>query len=244
MHPDHAAFSSTAFGQVAHALDDFAAVFTTNYDLIPYWSHMEVRGEVGIVDMFRGAQPFDPDDPNYGAGNSTAVHYLHGAIHLWLDSAGDNGKWVSDGHILLGLQQRYRASSVRQPLFVSEGTSSAKLQAIRRSPYLAFCRQELRADEGNTVVFGHSLSEQDEHIVKALVEGRERRFAVSLRSSNDKARIRERKATILRQLDGHEVCFFDSSTHPLGDPSLRIKPLLWSPSRLREQGRRRSSHAD
>src|SRR6185437_13917362 len=120
------------------------------------------------IDFFWNAEnTFDPE--NVDVRQRTAMYYLHGAIHLWQDDRGNNGKWTSanDG-TLLSLAENYTPASSKLPLFVIEGSSKAKLQTIWRSPYLSFCLDSLRDDQVNTVVFGHSLGEQDKHIIAAL----------------------------------------------------------------------------
>lgn len=109
------------------------------------------------------------------------------------------------------------------PLFVSEGASKAKLRTIGRSPYLSFCLDSLRDDQENTVVFGHSLGDQDKHIIAALNKGASREVAVSLYPrTKDQLNIQE-KARITHLLGENKLRFFDSTTHPLGDPTLTIQ---------------------
>lgn len=152
------------------------------------------------------------------------MYHLHGGIHLWQDDRGNNGKWTTanDGNLLL-LAGNYRPGSSKLPLFVSEGSSKAKLQTIGRSPYLNFCLDSLRDDKENTVVFGHSLGEQDKHIVAALNKGAAREVAVSMYPRRDGQQIIREKARITQLLGENKLRFFDSATHPLGDPSLTIQ---------------------
>jgi hypothetical protein len=110
----------------------------------------------------------------------------------------------------------------RRPLFVSEGRSEDKVGSIRRSAHLSFCLDRLRADSGNTVVFGRSLSDQDAHIVAALKAGGPRRIAVLLRPGAMPTHILAEKGRIGHLLAGHDVVFFGAATHPLGAPGLRI----------------------
>ncbi len=150
------------------------------------------------------------------------MYYLHGAIHLWQDADGQNGKWrYADGGNLLNLASQYGASSSRRPLFVSEGTWEAKRQAIRRSAYLSHCFEVLEEDHGDTVVLGHSLSGWDEHIASALAQGPRRHFAASIYPHQSDEDIVQTKARVTAALKRHQV-YFDSETHPLGDPALNV----------------------
>ena len=218
-------FPAAAHRTIAHELDRFDSVFTTNYDMCLYWSHLQEIDRVDLVDfMWNSGKTFDPSNAEVRSRRATPIYYLHGAVHLWQDEAGVNGKWTSaDGGNLLDLASKYPADSGRRPLFVSEGTSRAKVRSIQRSAYLAFCRDSLMEDESNTLVFGHSLSDPDRHVIDALDEGRARTIAVSLYPSDNPSEVIEDKARIVRALERHKVLFFDSTTHPLGSATLQIK---------------------
>lgn len=132
------------------------------------------------------------------------------------------GKWTSQGGSLLrDLFANLLSHPNRQPLFVSEGTSRQKLRAIRSSDYLTFARQQLIDDEADTVIFGANFAAQDNHIVRAINAGARRRIAVSVhpgtRAENVKTMAHYRQLFPLQHLE-----FFDSRTHPLGAPVLRI----------------------
>lgn len=209
---------------IAEHLNSRRAVFTTNYDLVPYWAHLQNVALVNIVDFFWGTgQTFDSGDVSLHSSSATPVYYCHGAIHLWQDDFGDNGKWTNaDTGSLLAVRNRYTADEPRRPLFISEGTSRAKVRTIHRSPYLSFCLEALRDDERNAVIVGHSLSAQDQHIIDALDAGPRRDFAVSIYPVGDPARVIADKVRIADALKRHTVRFFDSTTHPLGDRSLNV----------------------
>jgi hypothetical protein len=107
---------------------------------------------------------------------------------------------------------------------VSEGTSQAKLRTIRQSTYLSFCLDRLRLAPGNAVVFGHSLSSQDQHVVDALNSGSTgSTIGVALLPDPDAKRLALTKAEIVKKLDLHEVEFFDATTHPLGSSDLQVQ---------------------
>lgn len=212
---------------VAAHLDCYTKVFTLNYDMLMYWSHMYALGSGSAIDMadfMWGAAQFDPLDTELFAGR-TGVYYLHGGLHLWRDrSTGIVGKWTHDGQsILRRIEDEYTVSSGRQPLFISEGTSQSKMRAIRGSDYLSFAHQELADDESNTVVFGTLLGEFDAHIADALKSGQRRVLAFSIhRGGAGSAAIVALKADLTSRFRGHNVVFFDSATHPLGDATFRV----------------------
>lgn len=206
---------------IAECVDGFSSVFTTSYDLCLYWSQLNTSLPVNIVDFFwNSGGVFDLENVGVWSSKATKVHYLHGALHLWHDDVtGRSGKWRSEEGNLLDLDEKYPLSGSRRPLFVSEGRSTEKLLEIRRSSYLDFCYEELRKDGNSTVVFGHSLSSFDRHILVALDEGPKRRLAIAIHPDCDVEVKIGRLAGVLKK---HEVCFFDSTTHPLGADGLQI----------------------
>jgi hypothetical protein len=104
---------------------------------------------------------------------------------------------------------------------VTEGTARDKLRAIEGNTYLAHALETLNSVELPLVVFGSSLGPQDDHLLDALNEHTERPIAVSLRP--DKRRpLAARQADIYARLETDDLQFFDATTHPLGNPALRI----------------------
>lgn len=223
-------FPADTGDRIALEIDRFRSVFTTNYDLSLYWSHMwaqfkSTKVTTNIVDLFWAGGRFDPADCDVRSSEATRVLYLHGGLHLWQDDeTGENGKWTHSSGRLLDIKSKYGPTSDRRPLFVSEGTWTAKNRTIRQSSYLSFCLDELLIDESPTVVFGQALADQDRHVLTALDEGARRRIAISMYPIGDDEAVIEEKARLLQALRKHKVEFFNSTTHPLGDPTLLIKP--------------------
>lgn len=214
-------FPVSSHGAIAWEMDAHRNIFTTNYDLSLYWSHMQTP-TVDLKDYF-----WTPDhtfDPGNTSSQSALIHYLHGGLHLWTDDRlGKDGKWTSaTGNLLHNLNSKYKPTSNKRPLFVSEGTSRSKVHTIRRSAYLTYCLDQLRSDGQNTVIFGHGLTAQDDHIVEAVSLGPKRTVAVSIHPSGNSKEIIAEKARIQKVLARQKCIFFDSTTHPLGDPALHI----------------------
>ncbi len=166
---------------------------------------------------------FDFTDTGLMPGRSGLL-YLHGGVHMWQNTmTGTTGKWTNQGtgSLLSVLNRNFRRSPNRQPLIVSEGTSAQKLHVIRRSDYLSFARQQLNDDASDTVIFGASFSDQDQHIVAALRSGGRRRIAISVYPGTQ-VQNTETMARYKATLPDQDLVFFDSRTHPLGDPALKV----------------------
>lgn len=222
-HVDWRQFPDPTHTAITQGIAGHTDVYTTNYDLCVYWSLLGPTRPFS-KDFFWGPDnSFDPADVHVG-DDAILIYYLHGAMHLWQDdSTGIDGKWTrAQAGTLLDVLEQYTPTSDRRPLFVSEGTSKSKVRTIQRSTYLSFCLDRLRDDDRPTVIFGHSLSEPDAHIIEALNAGRRKKVAVSLRPSSDSKALIAAKSRIIEALGRHKVDFFDSTTHPLGDPALNI----------------------
>lgn len=203
--------------RIRNALRRYDIVFSTNYDLLAYWAIMTRESGAGFVDYFWGTnQSFDLADASARSG-PTPILYLHGGIHLVRAPNGAARKRVA-GHENL-LDAFGTANDV--PLFVSEGTSEDKMRSIRRSDYLSFAYEVFTEEVDDLVVFGHRLGTGDAHIRNAL--RRARRLAISVVPGST-ARVIAEKARYLQRLPTVRIDFFDATTHPLGDSSLKIMP--------------------
>jgi hypothetical protein len=213
--------------QISDAMRSYRFVFTLNYDLLTYWAAMQGGAKSAIRDFFwSDDHTFDSDNADLAEG-TTGLLYLHGGLHLWQDSkTGRTGKWTTtkgSGVTLLKiLQSKVSAIASRRPLFVSEGTSKEKMAVIRRSDYLSYALQTLSENRTNTVIFGASFGPQDKHITEAIASGPKRHIAISVRpgpqDQNDAA-----MANYRASLGRHQLHFFDSTSHPLGDGSLTVR---------------------
>lgn len=91
--------------------------------------------------------------------------------------------WIRKGERLLD-QARDAMNSGRFPLFVAEGESEKKLNRINHSAYL-YQGLKVLGSNVNTVahcyfIHGHSLDENDDHILKRLGRGRFRKLYIGL----------------------------------------------------------------
>ena len=148
-------------------LRQFDDVFTTNYDLLPYWASLS-----GCDFPFEDGFGRESDtDETYcvflpTGSNNKHIYFLHGALHFYAEE-GEVRKmvWNTTGVPLMD-QVREALDNRRYPLIVSEGDSTRKLERIESSSYLSNCARRFENIQGNLFVYGSSLSEQDNHILE------------------------------------------------------------------------------
>jgi hypothetical protein len=165
----------TRKSSAANFLLPYHIVFTTNYDLLPYWINMHAGNPPPFEDCFRVDQT-EPDAPylvfSQRLGDHRGLLYLHGALHLYL-ADGELRKhcWTRIGQRLTDLI-RDGLDEGQYPLFVAEGTPEKKLQQIQGSGYLWYCLDKLRNVQSPLVILGHSLGASDGHIIDAIAGSR------------------------------------------------------------------------
>jgi hypothetical protein len=194
-------------------------VFSTNYDLLIYWAIMAGDPD-GFKDFFWDTQ-FDIGNAEVW-GNVTKVLYLHGALHLYRDLE-TGGTFKERSGDFSNLLARFGRRPNTVPLCITEGTSAEKLAAIGRSDYLSFGLQQFNRLTGPLVIIGQGLGDSDAHLAAILARHRDRAIAIGVYPSNDRA-IVQAKAHYRGLLPEANIAYFDSRSHPLGEPSLRIEP--------------------
>lgn len=156
---------------------NFDKIYTFNYDLLLYWAqmHTEEGDNPRSDDGFRKQE--DNYDADYVVWESSQSHeqnmfFLHGALHVF-DAGAEIQKytWINTGLRLVD-QIRDALSKDFFPLFVSEGTSSEKLERIRHNDYLAKAYRSFSQISGALFIYGHSLAENDEHYLKRIEKGK------------------------------------------------------------------------
>jgi hypothetical protein len=229
-HPDIvSAITADQYRSARRFLQHFACVYSVNYDLLLYWTTLQDEiDELKVVDDdgFR-ADREDPDAEwvtwdNVGSRRSQDVHYLHGALHLF--DAGDRLKKLTWVRTSMPLLEQIRTALARgeYPLVVTEGASSEKLRKIDHSAYLSGSYRSFGNIGGALFVYGHSLAENDNHILDLIVRSKVTDLYVSLYgkpSNNANRRIRRRAQQLVDQryteTQGKKplsVGFYDAST--------------------------------
>lgn len=182
LHPDHVFKIPEEQIQSCHSfLEPYLAyggnVFTTNYDILLYWTLMR-SGAGNAIDGFgrelENPEELDPDlqqwsstltwGPNIAGQN---VHYLHGALHLF-DNGVDIEKEAYDGERFLLELVKERMDRQEYPVFVTAGDGREKLSQIMHNRYLSHCYKSLSEISGSLVTFGFNFGQYDDHIIDAI----------------------------------------------------------------------------
>lgn len=211
-------------------------VFTLNYDLLLYWTLMHddnlfdnpLDNPINLTKNDGFGNDEDNPDAEYvvwqgeTGAHDARVHFLHGALHLF-DSSDQLKKytWIRTNVPLVD-QARAAIAADAYPLFVAEGTSAKKKAKIRHNAYLY---QGLKQFTANIKVgahcmfiFGHSLAENDDHILVRIGRGRFKKLYVGIFGdplTDDNQRIMNRAqglAAMRRVRSPLEVVFYDAAS--------------------------------
>ena len=151
-------------------LSPYYNIFTTNYDLLLYWTTMHGADQLEMRDGFRS----DSDDQSgplvfsSSVRDQQAILFLHGALHLFYERGSvRKHRWSSTGVPLMDAI-RTSLESKQFPLFVAEGISEKKLDQIQRNGYLSYCFGKLQRIQNALVTFGFSFGESDKHIGEVI----------------------------------------------------------------------------
>lgn len=215
----HVPHGFSGLAAINKSFQSFSNIFTTNYDLIPYWAIMQDLWR--FKDLFWGQDnTFDPSNTDVNA-NSCVISYLHGAIHLVELPDGSTKKLTANE--IKSLSELFDLDHPEYfPLFISEGSSARKLSRIKRNDYLRFSFEKLQSIDGNIVVIGHSLhKDYDQHLVDALRDGNLTSIAIGVWPLQDPEQILLFKSRVLAEIKSKKIYFFDSTTHPLGSTGLK-----------------------
>jgi hypothetical protein len=217
-------------------------IYTLNYDLLLYWALLHSTVVLNNPDdpenpIVEEMEPIQPDDgfrapEEDGAeyvtwdaeeAHTQNIHYLHGALHLF-DHGYELQKkcWERSGGLPLVDQVRTALDEGRFPLFVSEGGSDGKLERILHSGYLHKALRSFRANcdvkTASLFIFGHSLGENDKHVLKQISKGRCAQLFISLHGNPESEENRgvivraEQLRALRHERYPLEIQFFDATT--------------------------------
>lgn len=184
---------------IGEFLKQFDTVINLNYDLLVYWAMLHANTILGgswFKDCFIGEDRTFKDDhgflrrPYGGVSGATLVFYPHGNLVLASDFSGSEVKICSDEHadLLDSIVKRWSLSDCT-PLFVSEGTTNQKSQAIHRNAYLRTISNtvlpRLGKHQDPIAIYGWSIGDQDKHLLAAIGRNEPSRLAISVHMTSD-----------------------------------------------------------
>ncbi len=199
-------------------LANFKKIFTTNYDLLLYWTCFRSRTFTSD-DGFRNSG----EHLTWNNCSTQNLFYLHGALHLY-----QNGNniiklaYKSTGEPLF-IQINLELQDNKYPLIVTGGASEDKLSRILRNRYLKHCYQNLSKLKGALFIHGLSLADNDEHLLKAIETGKVKQLFISIHKdagTPQNKRIIGKIEALRVQRDSKkplETCYYDADSAAVWD---------------------------
>jgi hypothetical protein len=206
-------------------IEPYHNIFTTNYDLLPYWIDMCDELLIKYQDGFRT----DIDEPEAGyvvfsehTRDNKGLFYLHGALHLYqCNGSVRKHCWERTGKRLIELIKE-GLNKKEYPLFVAEGKAEKKLQQINENGYLSYCYGKLKRIQNNLVIYGSSLGTSDQHIADAIAENQDiKKVFFGIYDESDTVAMLQIQKTVERMKNRREIVnnlkpleveFYDSKT--------------------------------
>lgn len=206
---------------------DCKHVFTTSYDLLLYWAMGCDDDFSDFLDFFwagNHGDAFDESTHTFGDDDTrTRMYFLHGALHIAV--MGDDTtckRRAGHSRLLDTFSSPYRGDQASRPLVVSESHATSKERVIAGNQYLSYCWQQLARCDSPTVVLGHALNDQDQHLIDAL-NAADRPVAIGIHPKTTPRDNKSEKHRISAALaDIRSPVFFDSTTHPLASKRLQV----------------------
>ena len=189
-HPRRAdEISDAKFTACREFLLNFNGIYTLNYDLLLYWAMM--RNDIDNLDIKcdDGFRHNDQETDGYVTWSvdvpTQNVYYLHGALHIF-DGRHQVQKYTwSNTGIALVAQIRQALDEGRYPIYVAEGTSASKWEKVLHNAFLMRGYRSLSTIGNSLVIFGHSLHENDEHVLNCIERSKVRNLYVSIFGNPD-----------------------------------------------------------
>jgi hypothetical protein len=202
-------------------------IYTLNYDLLLYWTLMqsEVPPDLKSDDGFRDPEDREEDYVVWDVQNTKGqrIFYLHGALHIY-DAGADLLKFTwSKTKVALVDQIKSSLAKRNYPLIVTEGTSKQKQDRIQHSGFLNRAYRSFSEIRGSLFIYGHSLAENDEHLLNLIDKGRIKKLFIGIYgdpASEDNRRMIARAKLVPMRRDngvGVEVHFFDAKSAHVWD---------------------------
>ena len=161
-------------------LEQNGFVFSTNYDLLPYWVLMRNQAKNAVDGFGRDLETdfeegkfIPPEDLEFSElrwgkhKENQNIFYLHGALPIF-DMGVNIVKVQYDNEHYLLQNVSDRIDAKEYPIFVTAGNGEEKLTHIMHNKYLSFCYDQLCNIQGSLVTFGFNFGDYDNHIIQAI----------------------------------------------------------------------------
>lgn len=212
IHPKPDELNKTIFKKIGEQLSHFSQIYTTNYDLLLYYISFELKEKYS--DHFFNKETscflkFNEPDRYF----KNHIYYLHGSLLLF-EELWDTFKIYKYKDVNLIELISEQINEDKTLLYISEGNSVNKLKDILFNDYLKFCYNKLiESVDDEIIVFGHSLKEQDRHIVDVIDKNFKRVYVSVKIDKNDTFRSIKNEINRVKSIfKSTEVSFFESTS--------------------------------
>lgn len=181
--------SDDEYKACASFLSHFDKIYTLNYDLLLYWTIMYgIENSMWTEPLNDGfAYEEGADYVTWENSHYQNVFFLHGGLHIF-DSGTDFKKLTySNTGVPLIDQIRAALGSGLYPHFVAEGSAKDKQERINHSVFFDKGFRSLKAIEKDLFIYGHSLADNDMHILGLIPDGKVSNLFISLYGDPDEA---------------------------------------------------------
>ena len=166
-------------------LSKFETIYTLNYDLLLYWTLMHGIENGALSDDMNDGFATSEDDEDYvvwegSYSNNQNVFFLHGALHIFDKGTVFQKLTYKNTNVPLIEQIQNALDDNLYPHFVAEGTAEEKLNRINHSIFLNKGFKSLEGITGDLFIYGHSLAENDQHVLDKIEKGKIKNVFISL----------------------------------------------------------------
>lgn len=190
-------------------LKKFSKVFTTNYDLSLYYIVLENSSFKDSFGYPHYSNILTFHHQNHVDSDKIPIYYIHGNLMIFREP--EHEVYTSKVSYQKGFpilkQIVERVENNHFPIIVTEGLSNQKLRKIYSNDYLTYCWNSLDGlEEDEIVVYGHSLSDSDQHIVE-LIDKKFKRVYYGIYSNT-----KQNQYKIKSKFSQSQISFFDSKS--------------------------------
>lgn len=174
-HPLYKEIVPETFRSLSIELSRFGHIFTTNYDVFLYkiiLAYNELL-ELKLIEGIRYKDDFCEEvGPHhlrlsYFYEECKVIHYLHGSLFIYNENFTYKFRKGGEADEYIRLLNR-EIQHGNFPLFVAEGSSSDKSNAISNNYYLTNCLNSLKQATRQLMVYGFSFQNSDKHITDTI----------------------------------------------------------------------------